>query len=209
MDVESGGTDPVRWWTTEDWCDPFPWEIPSPDWAGWEASYDNDCEYRKQTTRQFEAFYGMPELIARLGSNMVAVESMLNRRLYHDPLCHGGGLHVIRPGGYLSTHLDYDRHPKIPEMRRAINLILFLNREWKEEWGGAFVLTDPMGNVKKRIYPKYGSLVAFEVNDLSYHGVEPVTGPASRATLAVYFLSKAGPDNTRQRALFIPNRSKK
>jgi Rps23 Pro-64 3,4-dihydroxylase Tpa1-like proline 4-hydroxylase len=129
-------------------------------------------------------------------------------RVELDPTIWGGGLHVTESGGWLNGHLDYDRCPKIPTHRRALNAIGFLNPEWREEWGGAFCLYNPMGEVVKRIYPEPGMVLAFECSDLSYHGVEKVTGPVERITLAAYFLSPAGPEHTRMRAMFFPARGK-
>lgn len=206
------GTDPVRWWITNG---PSPVSlscVPGPEWEGWEARYENDTEYHKRTTRNWNELpeplaSGMSMYFHHAGSTWwERLTGILD--LTHDPTNHGGGVHVMSPGGWLSTHLDYDLHPFLVGLRRAINLIAFLNPEWHEEWGGALVLCDPMGKVVKRIYPMPGKIVAFEVGDLSYHGVEKVVGPVERVTAAVYYLSPAGPQNTRRRALFMPNRSK-
>lgn len=129
--------------------------------------------------------------------------------LQSDPLLHGGGIHRSGPGGTLSIHLDYARHCKFPHLERRINAIVYLVPEWREEWGGATVLTKPDGvTVLNRVYPKPGRLLVFETNDLSYHGVEPITCPegVERVTLATYYLSPIRDGVTRERALFIPNR---
>lgn len=207
MAVAGGGTDPVRWWIVPG---PLPVPIscvPGREWSGWEARYENDAERHKRTARV------LPEPLAQhlepffSGIRREAWEEYFGiPGLISDPTLHGGGLHVTSPGGHLSVHLDYDLHPFMPGMRRAVNLIAFLNPEWRVEWGGALVLCNPMGEPMVRIHPAPGRMVAFETNDLSYHGVEPVTGPVERVTAAMYFLAPAGPQNTRRRALFIPNR---
>lgn len=202
------GLDPVRWWVIDDFAPPVDLgSIPPVASSVWEAVYDNDAERAKRTTRDLDAV-GLAPLFARLRSPEAVAEwsARLGYPVEDDHLLHGGGLHVTGPGGWLNTHLDYDRHPFIPDRRRALNLILFLNPEWRPEWGGALVLCDPGGEVVTRIEPKPGRLAAFEVGDLSYHGVEPVTGPVERVTAAVYYLSEATPNNTRRRALFLPTR---
>lgn len=174
--------------------------------VSWEASYDNDVERGKRTTRDLSA---VPDVAClRAAVDAVPWEAFLGYGTTPDPTLHGGGLHVTAPGGYLGCHLDYDLHPKIPARRRALNVIAFLNPVWRPSWGGGLVLCDPLGAPVRRFYPRPGRVVAFEVSDLSYHGVEPVRGPAERVTLAVYRLAPAGPANTRRRALFFPNRSR-
>lgn len=129
--------------------------------------------------------------------------------LQSDPLLHGGGIHVSGNGGMLSVHLDYAKHPRLPLLERRLNAILYLTPFWQDEWGGATVLTKPDGRtVVARVYPKPGRLLVFATNDLSYHGVEPVTCPdgVNRITLATYYLSHIRPGVTRERALFVPNR---
>lgn len=201
-----------RHWVIDEWTDPVDMsQLPDKEWSGWEAKYDNDCEKGKRTARHtasLPVFYQMIFERMRSVTNILEWERNLGYWVNDDHTGHGGGLHVMEPGGWLNVHLDYDRHPLKPGYRRALNLIAFLNPEWREEWGGALVLCDPLGNVKERIYPKPGRLVAFEVSDLSYHGVEKVTGPVERVTAAVYYLSAATHTNTRQRALFLPNRGK-
>jgi hypothetical protein len=203
------GTAPFRWWMIDNFTKDYPLELlPPSDSAVWEARYENDVEQHKRTSRKIGEFQGLSEILNRLRSpeSIHQWGSRLGYTVEDDPHMHGGGVQVTEPGGWLNTHLDYDLHPWIPGRRRALNLVVFLNPKWEEEWGGALCLCDPLGNVRKRIYPAPGRLVAFEVGDLSYHSVEQVTGPYQRLTVALSFLSPAGPHNTRQRALFIPNR---
>lgn len=173
--------------------------------------YDNDCERRKRTTRDLAR---MPAEVTRLLSWMRS-ESMVRlwsertgiEGLVDDSTLHGGGLHVLGGGGWLNTHLDYARHPILQSYERRLNLILFLNPQWQEEWGGAFEMCNPDGRVVERLYPSPGRLVAFETSDLSYHGTQPTRSDApDRMTLAVYYLARARPEATRVRALFMPNR---
>lgn len=204
-------TTPFRHWIIEDWCKPVSYAC-LPDWddTTWEARYDNDLENGKRTTRN--VFSHFASVISKMRSDVEWWRRITGiADLEDDPEMWGGGLHVMLPGGWLSTHLDYDRHIKLPGRRRAMNLIAFLNPEWKRSWGGALVLCDPNGDVKAEIFPEPGKLVAFETNDVSYHGVQKVSAncPVPRMTAAVYYLSVAGPNNTRTRAMFLPNRSAK
>ena len=52
-----------------------------------------------------------------------------------DPYFVGGGLHQIKPGGHLEVHADFNRHTKL-KLDRRINLLLYLNKDWKDEYGG-------------------------------------------------------------------------
>ncbi len=59
--------------------------------------------------------------------------------LYPDPYLEGGGIHQIPPGGFLKIHTDFNWHRRL-EMHRRVNLLLYLNEDWQEEWGGQLEL---------------------------------------------------------------------
>jgi hypothetical protein len=189
--------------------------VPKPDWCSW-VNYDNDCERFKRTNnKEIMEMPAWQELFAELNdqctinalSDMVSLPRVI---LSADPTLHGAGCHVVDPGGYLQTHLDYDLHPKLPTMRRRLNLVLFLNPSWHKDWGGDFQLYDDMGNVViARVAPRFNRAVVWLPTDIAYHGTEQVSPQAheSRITAAVYYLSGVGVNNTRKRALYVPNRS--
>ncbi len=201
------GTDPVRWFRIDDWCHP-PALSEEPDlwFRGDWVRYDNDCEKGKRTTTNVVGW--AKTALDRMESpeTLRACRGVFGFDAAPDPTLHGGGLHVTSPGGWLNCHLDYDRHPKLPSKRRAVNLIAFCHPVWEPSWGGEFYLADPMGNPVLKFTPTPGTLIGFETNDLSYHGVLPVTGPCERVTIASYLLTDATPANTRLRALFMPKR---
>ena len=62
--------------------------------------------------------------------------------LVSDPSFRGGGLHNIFRRGKLGIHIDFNKHQKY-DLDRRLNLLLYLNKEWKEEFGGHIELWDP------------------------------------------------------------------
>lgn len=110
--------------------------------------------------------------------------------LIADPHQMGGGLHETARGGHLSIHADFNMHPRLKAHRR-MNLILFLNEDWKEEYGGALELwkTD-MSACEKSVLPVIGRAVVFNTTSDSYHGhPDPLTCPDDvfRRSLALYY----------------------
>lgn len=149
-----------------------------------------------------------PDIFRKLRSCEREWSDRLGYPVIDDWSMHGGGAHCSYGGSWLQVHLDYSKHPKNNGQRRALNLIAFLNPEWKPEWGGALLLCDPSGKAVKRIYPEPGMLAAFETSSESYHGVEETRLDAPpRITAAVYYLASDDGRDTRCRALFVPNRN--
>src|SRR5688572_10423332 len=59
--------------------------------------------------------------------------------LVPDPHLWGGGLHQILPGGKLAVHADFNNYPHF-KLDRRLNVLVYLNRDWQEEWGGQLEL---------------------------------------------------------------------
>jgi len=105
----------------------------------------------------------------------------------------GGGLHQIKKGGKLDIHADFNIHYKTKD-RRCLNLILFLNKNWEEEYGGHLELWDrQMIKCRKKILPIFNRAVIFSTDETSYHGhPNPLECPEdwTRKSLALYYYVK-------------------
>lgn len=114
-----------------------------------------------------------------------------------DTAMYGAGLHNHPSGGFLSTHLDYEIHPQTLK-KRWINLLIYLNDDWKPEYNGDTELWNPdCTRCEKRIYPEYNKALLFQTDNLSWHGVSrPIQCPptTSRKTVAFYYVSKRAYD---------------
>jgi Rps23 Pro-64 3,4-dihydroxylase Tpa1-like proline 4-hydroxylase len=115
--------------------------------------------------------------------------------LMADPMLEGGGLHQSGPGGYLNVHTDFSMHHFHTNWRRRVNLILYLNPEWDEKWGGSLELWEKTpGGKMKRCAAKYppilNHVLIFTTDEKSLHGFpDPLTCPQgqSRKSLALYY----------------------
>lgn len=111
--------------------------------------------------------------------------------LFGDPWLEGGGIHQTSRGGFLKMHTDFNWNAKLRADRR-INILYYLNRDWREEYGGELMLSRLGSGEVTRIAPKFNRLVIFNTNDLTLHGhPEPLTFPKEypRASIAMYYYS--------------------
>jgi hypothetical protein len=117
--------------------------------------------------------------------------------LVPDPFLHGGGLHQIEPGGFLDVHADFNIHPRF-KLYRRLNALIYLNEEWRDDWGGHLELWSPdMGRRAQRIAPEFNRTVIFSTTRQAFHGhPEPVACPPgiNRRSLAVYYYSALPPE---------------
>jgi 2OG-Fe(II) oxygenase superfamily len=104
-----------------------------------------------------------------------------------DSTFHGGGLHESRRGGWLNLHADWTQHPHLPLVRQ-LNMIVYLNRDWQEEWGGALELHGGTqgGGPVARVAPLFNRAVIFPTTSETLHGFpNPMTCPPDRARRSV------------------------
>jgi Rps23 Pro-64 3,4-dihydroxylase Tpa1-like proline 4-hydroxylase len=116
--------------------------------------------------------------------------------LLPDPYYVGGGLHQIEPGGHLAVHADFNKYEKF-DLDRRLNLLLYLNKDWKEEYGGHLELWDTsMSRCVQRVLPLFNRCVVFSTTSNSYHGHPvPLTCPEGRTrkSLATYYYTNGRP----------------
>jgi len=112
--------------------------------------------------------------------------------LYSDPTNFGSGMHQIMRGGSLQIHADFRRHPQTA-LDRRVNVFIYLNDNWEEEWGGELELWNKdMDKCEARIATSFGRIVIFSTNDFSYHGhSDPLNCPPhrTRRSIAMYYYS--------------------
>lgn len=128
--------------------------------------------------------------------NFIQNITSIKEPLKSDTDLSGGGLHEIKKGGVLKIHTDFNRHPSL-DLDRRVNVLIYLNKEWKDQYGGHLELWDKeMKECKKKILPLFNRMVIFSTNDFSNHGhPNPVTCPidSSRKSIALYYFSKGRP----------------
>jgi Rps23 Pro-64 3,4-dihydroxylase Tpa1-like proline 4-hydroxylase len=125
------------------------------------------------------------------GSFMKSLSTITGvQKLISDPYFTGGGRNCILPGGVLDVHADGNWHDAMGVHRR-LNAILYLNENWKEEWGGHFELWDRnLTGCVKAVSPLANRLLIFETHDFTYHGhPNPLACPEgeNRKSLIFYY----------------------
>ncbi|HEU4472168.1 MAG TPA: 2OG-Fe(II) oxygenase [Flavisolibacter sp.] len=117
--------------------------------------------------------------------------------LIPDPFFDGGGCHQIQPGGMLKIHADFNKHPRT-KLDRRLNVLVYLNEDWDESYGGHFELWDKeMKESRKKILPLFNRMAMFSTTSDSYHGhPNPLTCPPDRTrkSLALYYYTNGRPE---------------
>jgi len=179
----------------------FPTDITSSNWY----EYNNPIE-KKYANDKIST---MPRCIKKL-FNLLSCKQILEKinlltgieNLEFDPYLHGAGLHVHSNGGKLDLHLDYEKHPYLNKERR-LNIILYMSKDWQEEWNGETELWNKeLTKCIKKSPVIFNTAIIFKTNEISWHGLpEEIKCPDGvlRKTIAYYYISPSDsiPDQNR------------
>jgi hypothetical protein len=131
----------------------------------------------------FYAFNALPFI--RVVENITGIKGLIP-----DPYFAGAGFHEIRQGGHLSVHSDFNHH-KPMNLERRVNTLIYLNKDWRDEFGGQLELwDDAMQNCVQSVVPVYNRCVMFSTTSRSWHGnPQPIAHPdgVSRKSIALYY----------------------
>ncbi|MDB5482526.1 MAG: hypothetical protein JWO83_3579 [Caulobacteraceae bacterium] len=142
----------------------------------------------------FYSFNSKPFI--RLVENITGIKGLIP-----DPYFLGAGFHQIRQEGHLSVHVDFNHH-KPMNLERRINLLVYLNKDWREEYGGQLELWDAdMKSCVRSFVPTFNRCVIFNTTEASYHGnPHPVNHPGGipRRSIALYYYTSTWSDIKRE-----------
>ena len=112
--------------------------------------------------------------------------------LLPDPYFTGGGFHEITRGGRLGVHADFRINEQL-HVQRRLNLLIYLNPEWRDEWFGHLELwSRDMKQCVKKVAPLLNRCVIFNTEADTWHGhPDPLQIPEGmkRRSMALYYYS--------------------
>lgn len=131
----------------------------------------------------FYAFNSLPFI--KILENITGVKGLIP-----DPYFLGAGFHEIKNGGHLSIHADFNHH-KLMNLERRLNVLIYLNKDWSDDFGGQLELWDTeMKGCVRSVTAQFNRCVIFNTNSNSYHGnPQLVNHPkgVSRKSIALYY----------------------
>jgi hypothetical protein len=173
-------------------------EFPKPGAIRWQK-FQNSNEIKLASAE--EASFGSATRLLMYHLNSITFLEFLSnvtgiKNLIPDPGFEGGGLHQIVPGGKLGVHADFNKHGDY-QLDRRLNLLVYLNKDWKESYGGHLQLWDrDMSVCRAKVLPVFNRVMIFGTTDFTYHGhPEPLQCPEgmTRKSLALYYFSNGRP----------------
>jgi len=111
-----------------------------------------------------------------------------NEDIFIDKEFYGGGIHQGKTGSFLDMHADFNYHPLKANWFRNLNLLLYLNKDWKPEYGGHLRLEHSETGSKTEVEVPFNRFVIMHSRGYTLHGYDPIKFPEGkyRTSIAAY-----------------------
>lgn len=132
----------------------------------------------------FEELYN--DLVSERFKNWVAY--ITNEDIFIDATFYGGGIHQGKKGSFLDMHADFNYHPLVENWYRNLNLLLYINKDWQESYGGHLQLEDGRTGEKTAVAVPFNRLAIMHCRAYTLHGYNPINFPEGkyRTSIAAY-----------------------
>jgi hypothetical protein len=145
---------------------------------------DTWAESLRETARELTS----PEFV-RFLEELTGIENLIP-----DWSMDGGGLHQTLRGGHLNVHADFSTHHVNENWARRVNILLYLNEEWRDEWGGQLELWDrEMKGCQATVTPCGNRMLVFSTAEDTFHGhPDGLACPpdVARRSMALYYFTE-------------------
>lgn len=140
------------------------------------------------------AYYNLGPLFQELYDDLCSdkmnsfLSYLTGKNTFVDPKNHGGGLHQGQGNSKLDMHLDFNYHPLHNNWWREMNLLLYLNKNWQENYGGHLKIRDLRTDEETALSVPFNTLIIQKCSDYSLHGYDLTSFPEGifRTSIATY-----------------------
>lgn len=104
-------------------------------------------------------------------SQLSKIDSLFSTKVSNTDLAN---YHEMKEKGYLGPHVDHSDDPDTGKPH-VLNILLYLSKQWKDDWGGSTLLYDKKGKkIIKEVQYKPNRAIIFLHTPYSFHGVKEI-----------------------------------
>ena len=159
--------------------------------------FQNDVEKNKWISKNTNLPKNIKKIVRELNSlkwtnnlkRLTKIEDLFSTKVGNSDLAN---YHEMSSNGFLGSHVDHSTDPDTGSPH-VLNIILYLSKNWKNEWGGSTIFLDPKGKlIKKKISYIPNRAIIFLHTPYSFHGVTKLrNNKIKRSTIYVDYYSKS------------------
>lgn len=137
------------------------------------------------------------------------LQTIVSAPVWVDPAFHGGGIHQGGEGSFLDMHVDFSHHPMHSDWERDLNILLYLNPDWKSDHGGQLNLRHKDSGQATQVEPLFNRCVIMHTKGYTLHGYDRLNFPkgAYRRSIATYAYKPATEASAGRSTVWFPENS--
>jgi Rps23 Pro-64 3,4-dihydroxylase Tpa1-like proline 4-hydroxylase len=107
-----------------------------------------------------------------------------------------GELHQGRDGGFLDMHVDFNLHPKKDTWIHELTLLIYLNTDWQDHYGGQLLMQHHNHSKTYEVSPIFNRCTIIRSDDTTFHGYRQLNLPEhiTRKSILVNFYREVEPN---------------
>jgi 2OG-Fe(II) oxygenase superfamily len=107
-----------------------------------------------------------------------------------------GELHQGVDGSFLDMHIDFNLHPFINHWEHRLTIIIYLNKNWRPQYGGQLQLQGALDQPVFEISPLFNRCVIMRSDDTTFHGYQQLNLPqgVTRKSILINLYREESPD---------------
>lgn len=98
------------------------------------------------------------------------ISKIKGENIFVDHEFYGCGINQTCKDGFLDMHTDLNAHPSYENWLHCFNIMIYLNKDWKPEYGGELCLRHGLKGPVVEIPPLFNRCVMMQSDDTTYHG---------------------------------------
>ena len=123
------------------------------------------------------------------------IRKIASEAVFIDRDFYACGLNQTSHDGFLDMHTDLNVHPLHKNWLHCFNLMIYLNKDWKSEYGGGLQLRYGRQGDVTEILPLFNRCLLMRSDDTTYHGYPrmrlPINTMTRRAIIAFAYKEEA------------------
>ncbi len=106
-----------------------------------------------------------------------------------------GELHQGRDGGFLDMHVDFNLHPKKDTWIHELTLLIYLNKDWQDNYGGQLLMQHHNYPKTYEVTPVFNRCAIIRSDETTFHGYRQLKLPENltRKSILVNFYREVEP----------------
>ena len=137
------------------------------------------------------------------------LQALTGQVVFVDHDFFGGGIHLGGKDSFLDMHVDFNYHPLHRNWLRNLDILLYLNPDWKEAYGGQLKLKHARTLKTAEVEPLFNRCVIMLTRDYTLHGYDRIHFPEGefRRSIATYAYSLDASPGKERSTRWMPEKS--